>query len=78
MDGPRDCHTERRESHISYDTTYMWKKKFFNGTNVLVCRTEIRVTDVGNKLVVAKKELGGYKLEDWDWDIQTTIYKIDN
>ena len=47
-------------------------KKFFNGTNVLVCRTEIRVTDVGNKPVVAKEDLQG----GINWKIEIEIYRL--
>ena len=48
------------------------EKKIFNGTNVLVCRTEIRVTDVGNKLVVAKEELQGRI----NWKTEIEIYRL--
>ena len=38
-----------------------------------------RVTDVENKLTVTGGGEGGRdKLEEWDWHIHTTIYKIDN
>ena len=35
-----------------------------------------RLTDIENKLVVIKGKRD--KLEIWDYQIQTTIYKIDN
>ena len=44
-----------------------------------VCKTQLRVTDIGNKLMVTKAERQGRdKLGDWDCHIHTTIYKIDN
>ena len=33
--------------------------------------------DVENKCLLVGKE-GRGKLEDWDWHVHTTIYKIDN
>ena len=38
-----------------------------------------RITDVENKFMVTRREKGGQdKLGDWDQQIQTTIYKMDN
>ena len=75
-DGPRDCHTEWRKSQISCDTTHM--EIFFLMVQMCLFAEQKRVMDVGNRLVVAKEELGGDKLGDWDWDIHATVYKIDN
>ena len=58
MNGPRDCHTEwsksDRERQISYDITYMWNLK--NDTNELIYKTENRLTDLENKLMVTEGE----------------------
>ena len=44
-----------------------------NGTNKRISKTEIRVTDVKNKLMITSGEKD--KLEVWDWHIHTTINK---
>ena len=81
MDGPRACHAEWRKSdrerQISYDIAYMWNlKKWYKWTYL---QNRNRVTDVENKLMVTKGDRGARnKLRDWDWNIHTTIYKIDN
>ena len=81
MDGPRDCHTEWGKSdgdrQISYDIIYMWNlKKWYKWTYL---QNRNRVTDVENKLMVTRAERGERdKLGDWDWNIHTTIYTIDN
>ena len=36
-----------------------------------------RLTDTQNKLTATKGEEGRNELGVWDWQIQTTIYKID-
>ena len=55
------------------------KASLKSGTNELIYKTEIRVTDVENKLMVTEGGTGGrYKLEDWDWHTHTPIYKADN
>ena len=54
MDGPRDGHTKLskpdRERQIPYAVTYTWDRKY--DTNELMNR----LTDVENRLVVAKGE----------------------
>ena len=61
IDGPRDCHTEwsksARERQISYDITYMWNlKKWYKWTYL---QKRNRSTDIENKLMVTKGEVGG-------------------
>ena len=46
----------KREKKILYDVTYMWNLKY--DTNELSYKTERRLTDTGNRLVVAKTEGG--------------------
>ena len=83
MDGPSNCHIEwnksDRDREISYDIAYMWNlKKWYKWTYL---QNRNRVTDVENKLMVTKGGKQGWgrdKLGDWDWQIHTTIYKIDN
>ena len=47
--------TEKRQ--ILYDNTCMYNLK--NGTNEPIYKTEIRVTDTENKLMVTKGDVGG-------------------
>ena len=55
----------------------MWNLK--NITNQPVYKTEMRVTDVENKLMVTRGERWGRdKLEIGDTHIHTTIYKTHN
>ena len=58
MDGPRDDHTKwsksDRERQISYDIAYMWNLKY--DTNELYLQNRNRLTDIENRLVVAKGE----------------------
>ena len=81
MDGPRDCHTKwsksDRERQISYDIAYMWnlKKKVYKWTYL---QNQNRVTNAEINLWLPGSKEGRDKLEDWDWHIHTTIYKIDN
>ena len=69
MDGPRDYHTKwgksEREKQIPYDITYVWNLKC--DTNELIHETN-RLTDVENRLVVAKGE-GGEREMDWEFEI---------
>ena len=39
--------------------------------------TEKKQTDRENKLIITKGEMGREKLEIWDQQIHTTIYKVD-
>ena len=54
----------------------MWSLK--NGRNEPIYTTEIRVTDVENKLEFAKGERVGErdKLGDWGQRMNITIYKV--
>ena len=56
MDGPRDYHTKQSQSEgkrqISYDITYMWNLKY--NTNEHIYENRNRLTDMENRLVVAK------------------------
>ena len=82
MDGPRDCHTEwtksEREKQILYINTYgIWK----NVTDELVCKAEIdrcREQTYGHQGRKAGRWWWCDELGDWDWDIYTNMYKIDN
>ena len=70
MDGPTDYHTEwsksDRETQISYDITFMWNlKKCYKWTYL---QNRNRLTDIENKLVVAKGVRGGRGL-DWEFGI---------
>ena len=61
MDGPRDHHTKwsqsDRERQIPYDITYMWHlKKWYKWTYL---QNRNRLTDIENKLMVARGETGG-------------------
>ena len=59
MVGPRDYHTKQskseRERQIPHDITYKWNLKY--DTNELIYETN-RLTDIENKLVVAKGDSG--------------------
>ena len=55
MDGSRDYHTKsERERQIPYDITYMWNLKY--DTNEQNLQNRNRLTDIKNRLVVAKGE----------------------
>ena len=56
----------------------MWNLK--KDTNELIYKTEIRVTDVENKLEFAKGERVGErdKLGDWGRRMYITIYKVNS
>ena len=69
MDRSRDCHTEwsksDRERQLSYDIACMWNLKTLYKWIYLQNRN--RVTDVENKLMVAKGDRRGRdKLGVWD------------
>ena len=57
--------------------TYMWGlKKWYKLTYL---QKKNRITDVENKLMVTSREVWGRdKLGDWDCQINTINYKIDN
>ena len=65
IDRPRDYHTKwsmsDRERQIPYDITYMGNLKY--DTNELIYKTENRLTDMENKLMVTKgeRQWGGIK-----------------
>ena len=56
----------QRERQISYDTTYMWNLKKKKGYKWTYTQKRNRVTDIENKLMVTKGEVGGDKLGGWD------------
>ena len=60
-----------RERQITYDITYMWNLKY--DTNELIYRTE---TD-SQADSYGYQRGGGINLGVWDYQLQTTIYKID-
>ena len=60
----------------SYDRLYVEsKKKWYKWTYLQDIN---RITDVENKLMVTGGKGRKDKLGDWDWNIHTTLYKIDN
>ena len=69
MVGPRDYHTKQskseRERQIPHDITYKWNLKY--DTNELIYETN-RLTDIKNRLVVAKGEGSGGEM-DWEFGI---------
>ena len=79
MDGNRDYHTKWSESdtkrQILCDPTFRWNLK--DSRNELIYKTE-RLTDIENKLMVTKGEVGErYKLRVWELEMHTTTYKTD-
>ena len=65
-----------RERQISYDIAHMWNLKY--DTNELIYKTETDSQTQKTNLWLPKGKGGGRdKLEVWDQQIQTTIYKID-
>ena len=79
VDGPRDYHTKsvrQGKTNIIWYCLYMEPKKRYKWTYL---QNRDRLTDKENKRMVTKGERGGrHKLGVWDWNIHTTIYKIDN
>ena len=79
MDGPRDYHAKwsklERERQISYDITYVESKIWYKWTYL---QNRNRFTDIEDKFMVTKGEKGWGrdKLGVWDYQIQTTVYKI--
>ena len=63
MNGHRGSHTKwsksEKERQIPSDIIYMWNLKY--GTNELIYKTEKRLTDLENRLVVAKEEEEGVR-----------------
>ena len=61
---------------VEYEITYTWNlKKRYKWTYL---QNRNRPTDIENKLMVTKGENEGRdKLGAWDWQVHTTIYKID-
>ena len=79
MKGTRDWHTEwSQRKTVSHDITYMWNLKIKEVYKWTYLQNRSRVTDVENKHGYQGIRRGMDKLEDWDWHIYTTIYKIDN
>ena len=67
---------EVKQRQISYNiyNTYMWNlKKWYKWTYF---QNRNRVTEIGNKFMVTKGEVGESKLGGWDCHIHTTIYII--
>ena len=66
----------QKEKDKFHMTTYMWNLKY--NTNQLPYKTETD-SDIEHKFTVTKGERtwGRDKLEVWDQQIQTTIYKTD-
>ena len=78
VDEPRVYHTEwsksEREIQIPYAITYMWNLKKWYKWNYFQNRN--RVTDVENKLMVTKVEVGEGRVINWETesDIYTLLY----
>ena len=62
-----------REKRTSYDITYKQNLKF--DTNEHIYKVEIELTDIENRLVVAKREEGS---GGEDWDTQVVLYSAGN
>ena len=81
VDESRDCHTEwsksEREKQVLDINAYMWNlEKWYRWTGLQGRNWD---TDVENKHMDTKEGKGGWgELGDWDWNIYTTKYKIDN
>ena len=60
-----------------YGIAYMWNLKNKREYKWPSIQNRSRVMDVENKCLLVGKESRN-KLEDWDWHIHTTIYKINN
>ena len=50
---------EVRQRKISYDINHMWNLIFLNDINELIYKTETRLTDFENKVMVTKGETRG-------------------
>ena len=81
MDGPRDYHTEW--SKLDKDKYHVISliREIENDTKELIHKTERnRLKDFKTKLMVTKEKMLGWgegKLGGWDWQLYTTVYKID-
>ena len=81
MDGPRVYHTEwsksDRERQILYEIIYVWTLK--NVTNKLIYKIEIESKmEKTNLWLPARKARGQGGGVNWDWRMNTTVYKIDD
>ena len=74
MAGPRDFQTEWSKRKIEYDIVYIWN--ITKGYKWTYLQNRSRVTDIENKHDYQGIREGRDTLEDWDWHIHTTIYKI--
>ena len=76
MDLPRDFLTKSdRERQKMHYVVFMWNLKY--DTNELIYKVETN-SQMQKKFIISKGEMWGRdKLEVWDQQIQTTIYKID-
>ena len=80
MNGPRDYHTlgkSGRERQIPYDTTYMWNLNY--DTKELIYRRETDSQTERTDLDLPRwGKRKGWGETDWDSQIQTIIYRINN
>ena len=81
ISGPIKCHTEwsksEREKQISYINTYMWNLEKCYRWSYLQSRNIYAYVE--NKQMDTKGEREGWEESgDWDWHINTTMYKTDN
>ena len=79
----RDCHTEWSKSDRKrqiYDIAYTWilKKKKKAQMNQSIYKTEVEPQMHKSNLKLPGGKASRDKLEDWDWHIHITIFKIDN
>ena len=63
--------SEVRQRQISYDITYMWNLK--HSTNQFIYETDSETQKTNLRLL---RGSGGDKLIVWDWQMQTTVYKV--
>ena len=63
--------SEVRQRQISYDITYMWNLK--NSINQFIYETDSQTQKTNLRLPRGSE---GDKLIVWDWQMQTTMYKV--
>ena len=75
MDGPRDYHIKwgikaNTNYHLHVESKIWHKWTYLRNRN--------RLTDIENKLMVTKGEIGGGdKSRVWDWQMQANVYKTE-
>ena len=74
MDEPKYYHTKLSERQIPYDITCMWNLKYDKNEHGY---ERERLTDLENRLVVAKVGGDSDEVGGWGWLMQTIIYRMD-